>query len=125
MYLGPPNVIAHNDEKSFMTVALQANVDMLHIKTTSIPVDSANCMTIVVRYHGPIHRFNKITKECPEIEIEEALRMVAKSMNNSAGPDGLAQTLLVFCALPSLGLPTDEPTKSTFPHAIALRNATA
>lgn len=50
--------------------------------------------------------------------------MSVKAINDSVGPDGLVPTLLVFGALPRLGLPTDPPTPSTFKRAIALRKAT-
>lgn len=49
--------------------------------------------------------------------------MAVKSINDSAGPNGLVPTLLVFGALPCLGLPTDQPTPSTFNRAVALRKA--
>lgn len=49
VYLGSPDVIAHNSGKTFMAPASQANADMLHIKTKSILVESANSMTIIER----------------------------------------------------------------------------
>lgn len=62
-YLGPPDIIAHDTEKTFIAAAFQASADMLHIKTKSISVESANSMTIVERYQSPIRRPFIITKK--------------------------------------------------------------
>lgn len=126
VYVGPPDLVVHDAGKNFMANAFQANTDMLHIRTKSVPVESANSMTIVERYHSPIRRaYNIIQKECSSMDREECLQMAVKAINDSVGPDGLVPTLLVFGALPRLGLPTDNPSKSTFQRAVALRNATA
>lgn len=103
----------------------QSNNDMLHIDTKSIPVEAAHSMSIVERYHQPVRRaYKMIKKETPDTDNETTLQMAIKSINDSVGPDGLVPTLLVFGALPRLGLPTDQPTPSTFKRAVALRKAT-
>lgn len=123
VYLGPSGIAAHNAEKNFMAAALQANADMLPIRTKSISMESGSSMTIVEKYHTPIRcAFNIIKKECPECENEQAMQMAVKSINDSFGLDGLTPTLLVFGALPRLGLPTEKLTRSTFDCASALRN---
>lgn len=125
VYLGPPDVIAHDAGKNFMGRAFQANADMMHIKTKSIPVEAAHSMSIVERYHKPIRRaFNVIKKEAADLDKEDALQMAVKAINDSTGPDGIVPTLLVFGALPRLGLPNDQPSPSTFKRAAALRKAT-
>lgn len=48
--------------------------------------------------------------------------MAVKSINDSIGPDGLVPTLLVFGAMPRLGLPNNLPNSSTFNRARALRH---
>lgn len=126
VYLGPPDFIAHDAGKNFMAAAFQSNSDMLHIRTKAIPVEAAHSMSIVERYHTPIRRAYKIIcKEAPDLNKETALQMAVKAINDSVGPEGLVPTLLVFGALPRLGLPSDPPTPSTFKRAIALRKATA
>lgn len=114
VYLGPPDVIAYDSEKNFMTSAFQANADMSHIWTKSLPVESANSMTIVERYHAPIRRaLNTIYKEAKDIEQGVALQMAVKAINDSVGSNGLVPTLLVFGALPRPGLLTYRPIPST------------
>lgn len=50
--------------------------------------------------------------------------MAMKAFNDLVGPDGLLLTLLVFGALPLLGLPADCQTASTFQRTVALKKAT-
>ena len=117
--------MAHDAGKKFMARAFEANADMLHISTKSIPVEAANSMSIVERYHSPLRRaFNIVKKEAPDMDDDDALQMSVKAINASVGPDGLVPTLLVFGAIPRLGLPNDLPNPSTFERAVALRKAT-
>lgn len=125
VYLGPPDFIVHDAGKYFMVSAFQVSTDMLHIRTKSMPVDSANSMTIVKRYHSSFRRaYNIIQKELSSMDGEECLQIANKAINDSVGRDGLVPSLLVFGALPQLGLPTDNQSKSTFQRAVALRNET-
>lgn len=54
--LGSPHLIVHDAEKNFMNNFFQANTDMLHVCTKSVPVESANSMTVVAGCHSPIRR---------------------------------------------------------------------
>lgn len=109
-YVGPPDVIAHDSGKNFMGEAFQANAGMPHKQTKSMPVESANSMSIIGRYHAPVTRaYNIIRKESPDTDKEGALQMVVKAVNDSVGPEGPVPTLLVFGALPRLGLHNDGP----------------
>lgn len=108
-----------------MAASFQAGADMLHILTKSIPVESANTMTIVERDHCLIRpAFNIIPKEALDTEQEVALQMAAvKAVNYSVGLDGLVPTLLVLRAVLRLGLPTNRPTSTTFQRVTALCKA--
>lgn len=126
VFLGPPDIIVHDAGKNFMAAASQANNDMIHIRTASIPVEAAHSVSIVERYHSPLRRaLNIIHMESPDIGFECALQMAVKAINDSVGPDGLVPMLLVFGALPRLRLPTDHPMPSTFKRAVALGKATS
>lgn len=50
--------------------------------------------------------------------------MAVEAINDSAGPDSLVSTHLVYGALPRLGLPHDKPSPSTLQCADALRKPT-
>lgn len=87
------------------------NADILHIRTKYMSVESTNSMAVVERYHAPIRReFNIIQKEAPDIKNDDALQMALKAKNDSVGPDELVPTLLVFGALPRLGLKSRPDT---------------
>ena len=66
-----------------------------------MPVEAHNSVGMVERYHGPLHRiYYIIIAELPDISKDMALQMAFKAINDSAGPDGLIPTLLVFGAYP-------------------------
>lgn len=50
--------------------------------------------------------------------------MAVKSINNSVAPDGIVSTILVFEAIPRLGIPSDRPAPLTFKRAVAVCEAT-
>jgi hypothetical protein len=58
---------------------------------------------MVERYHSLIRRvYQIIVSEIPELNKNMALQMAFKAINNSASPDGLVPTLLVFEAYPRM-----------------------
>lgn len=123
--VGQPDVIAPDARKNVMGAAFQANADMMHILTKLIPVESANSMSIVEKYHAPLQQaFNIIRCEAPNIDKDTALQIALKAINGSVGPKGLVPTLLDFGALSPLGLPTDAPSPSRLARSMALHNAT-
>lgn len=124
MYFGAPDVTAHDDGKNFVGQIFQEIANILLINTKSIPVEAAQSMPIVKRYHKALrHAYKIIMKKFPESEKSVALQMALKSINDSVGPDGFVPTLIFFGDLSCHGLPTDQRTPSTFKRAIALRKA--
>lgn len=96
----------------------------MKIGTKSVPVEAANSLSIVERYHDPLRRAYRIVKrEVPDIDDESALQYAVKSVNDTVGPDGLVSTLLVYGALPRLGLPSDAPAAGLLQRAVAVRKA--
>ena len=73
------------------------------IKVKIVPVEAHNSIGIVERYHGPIRRaYLIITTEIQGIDKDMALQMAFKAINDTAGPDGLVPTLLVYGTLPRM-----------------------
>lgn len=69
VYLGPSDLISHDARKDVMGAAFQASAGMLHIRTKSLTVKSANSMTIEELYHSLFRpAFNIIRKEAPKFE---------------------------------------------------------
>lgn len=52
--LGPAYIIVHDAGKNLIDSAFQSNTDMLHVAKKSIPVESANSMSLSECYHTPI-----------------------------------------------------------------------
>lgn len=74
VYLGPPNIIIHDKEESFMRGAIQANTEMLQICTRYVPIECANHMTVIDRHHAAIRRvFSTITMEILNMEKDETI----------------------------------------------------
>jgi hypothetical protein len=77
--------------------------------TKSVPVESHNSIRMVERYHSPLQRaYQIIITKIPEISKEMALQMAFKAINDTASPEGLVPTLLVFRAYPQM-VKSDAP----------------
>ncbi len=64
-----------------------------------MPVKAHNLVRIVERYYGPLcYIYYIIIAELPDISKDIALQIAFKAINNSAGPNSLIPTLLVFGA---------------------------
>ena len=73
----------------------------MDIKTKQMPVEAHNSIRLIERYHVPLRRaYNILLKELPDLPKEERLQIVIKAVNDTAGPNGIMPTLLVFRAFP-------------------------
>jgi len=71
------------------------------IKVKEVPIKAYNSVGKVERYHTPLYRVYKIISLELEGASEELILQIAvKAINNSAGPNRLIPTLLVFGAYP-------------------------
>lgn len=126
-YLGPPDVINHDAGTNFVSSEFQQNAKSLTIQTKEAPIESANTIRLVERYHNPLRRAYEIIKE--EIYANDtqdhkdmALQMAVKAVNDTAGYDGIVPTLLVFGAFPRIS-ELDPPAPSIAKRAAALKKA--
>ena len=72
-------------------------------KVKIIPIEAYNSVRIIEHYHGPIRRaYLIIMAKINGINKDTALQIAFKAINNSAGPDGIVLTLLVYGALPRI-----------------------
>ena len=73
-YLGPPDLIAHDAGKNFISKEFKQYAGTLGINTKAAPVEAHNSIGMVERYHGPIRRaYQIIMTEMPEIDKEMGL----------------------------------------------------
>lgn len=78
-------------------------------------------MGIVERYHKPLQRaYNIIKEETKSTDKSLILQMSIKAINDTAGPDGIIPTLLVFGAYPRM-LRLDPPAPSIATRAKAIQ----
>jgi hypothetical protein len=124
-YLGPPDLVAHNAGKNFISKEFKQYANTMGIRTKAVPVEAHNSIGMVERYHGPLRRvYQIIVIELPGIDRDAALQMAFKALNDTAGPDGLVPTLLVFGAYPRM-TELDAPSPTVTQRANAVKKAMA
>ena len=107
-YTGPPDYIFHDAGKNFASREFRQYAAVMATVTKGVPVEAHWSIGIVERAHPLLRRAYKIIAE--ELKDESIsknliLQMAVKSVNDTAGPDGLIPTLLVF------GAPMGKATK--------------
>jgi hypothetical protein len=102
-YLGPSDIIVYNAGKNFVSTEFRQLANSIAIEIKKVPVKAHNSVGQVKRYYAPLRRAYKIIQnelKDEQIDKEMMLQMAVKAINNSAGPDGIVPTLLVFGAYP-------------------------
>jgi hypothetical protein len=104
MYVGPLDLITTNAGKNFVGKEFVDNAASLSIEVKEVLVEAHNSIGKVKRYHAVIQRaFEIITSELStSTTMEHRLQMAVKAVNDTAGPNGLVLTLLVFGTYPRL-----------------------
>jgi hypothetical protein len=98
-YLGPLDLVTHNAGKNFISKEFKQYASTMGISTKGVLVEAHNAIGMVEQYHRPLQRaYQIITVEIPNIDKDIALQMAFKAINNTAGPNRLVLTLLVFSA---------------------------
>ncbi len=93
------------------------------VLTKSVPVEAYNSIGLVKYYHGPLRRIYKIISEqLPDLNKNAALQISFKALNDSAGPDGLVPTLLVFGVFLRIA-ELDAPSPTVLQRTAALQKA--
>ena len=124
VYLGPPDVIVHDEGTNFSSIEFRGNARAMSIDIKEVPVEAHNSVGKVEKYHGPLRRaYTIISEEVNDASPDSILQMAVKAVNDTAGPNGIVPTLLVFGAYPRM---TNEspPSPPTYKRAEAIRKAT-
>ena len=123
MYVGPPDFIVHDAGTQFTSHEFTSSASAMAITTKCVPVEAHHSIGIVERYHKPLRRaYDIIREEIPDIQRDNALQMAVKAVNDTAGPDGLTPTLLVFGTYPRM-VQSDPPSPSVLQRADAIKKA--
>ena len=128
VYLGPPDYLHHDAGTNFVSKEFRQFALSMVITTKAVPVEAHWSIGIVERYHAMLRRAYLIIKEelCningTGINKDIGLQMAVKAVNDTAGPDGLVPTLLVFGAYPRM-LSFDPPAPTILQRAAAINKA--
>ncbi|KAI0996943.1 hypothetical protein K3495_g11241 [Podosphaera aphanis] len=125
-YQGPLEYIVHDAGTNFVFKEFQQLAKSMAITTKEVPVEARNSVGKVERYHAPLRRaYDILNNELhgEKITKDMILQMAQKAVNDSADPDGITLTLLVFGAYPRM-IDLDPPTLSIQKCAKAIHSAT-
>lgn len=125
VYLGPPDYILHDAGKNFVSREFRQLASSVAITTKSVPVEAHWSIGIVERYHAVLRQAYQIISDDLQgtgLSRESALQMAVKSVNDTAGSNGLVPTLLVFGAYPRMH-ELDPPAPSISQRAAAIKKA--
>jgi hypothetical protein len=89
----------HNAKKNFTAIEFKQLASSMSIKVKKVLVKAHNSVGLVEQYYTLLRRVYKILKEelkNKHINKEMILQMAVKAVNDSAGPDRIVLTLLVF-----------------------------
>lgn len=119
-YLGPPDLIAHDAGKNFVSNEFRQYAINLGTTTKSVPVEAHNSVGLVERYHGPLRRIYKIITDevlasvTIEFEtVEDAVRMDGATLPNGEGHKILCRrnrnaTSMVYSVKGTFLMPQDD-----------------
>jgi hypothetical protein len=123
IYLGPLEIIVYNVGTQFTSLEFVQNTKAIGSVTKCVLVKAHHLIGIVERYYRPLWRaYEIITKELPQVAKQITLQIAVKATNNTAGPNGLVPTLLVFGTFLRISI-NDTPLTTTIKRGKAIQKA--
>ena len=124
IYVGPPDILVTDAGKNFVSEELVNNAKTMAIDIKEVPVEAHHSIGKAERYHATIRRaYEVISAELGlTVDSEHRLQMSLKAINDTAGPNGLKSTLLLFGTYLRLSK-TSPPPASIVAHAAAIQKA--
>ena len=112
-YVGFPDVISVDQGPQFQSKEWKSLLQLAGIKFKPSGVEHHNAINVGERYHSFLRKiFHKIESSHPSYSASHVLSIAVRVMNDTAGPNGLVPTLLVFGILPRIPLiPTQLPSQ--------------
>lgn len=122
-YLGSPDMFVTDAGTNFDSKEFHSEVAGLGSSIKVVGVEGHNSIGKVERYHWPVKRvYYILCEEMPNMSPADRLQMAVKAVNDTAGPDGLTPTLLVFGAFPRM-VEKDLPAAELSQRSKAMRKA--
>jgi hypothetical protein len=101
MYVGFPQSVLTDQGSVFLSAQWKHACDLGKIHLRHTGTESHNSLGAGEQIHSKLRAvFRKLTFEHPKLSPELRLSIAVKALNDTAGPDGLVPSLLVFGALP-------------------------
>lgn len=119
-YLSPLDIISHDAGTNLTLKEFKAEAKMIGIRCHQVLVEAHHSISKVEQHHAPLRRaYEIITVEIgSSVSKDVTLQIAIKAVNDTAGPDGIVPTVLVFGAYPCL-------TSESLPSALTIRCAQA
>jgi hypothetical protein len=116
----------YNARKNFTVIEFKQLISSMLIKVKEVPVKAYNNVGLIERYHALLRcAYEIIKKELKNEHInkEMILQIAVKAVNDSARPDRIVPTLLVFGSYLRM-TEIDPPSPTIAKRAEAIRAAT-
>lgn len=103
-YQGPPGNLTHDAGTNFESSEFRTEAKLMGVTCKQVPTEAHGSVGKIQRYLAPLRRaWDILHAELSNSMSDEAiLQMVVKAVNDTAGPDGLVPTLLVFGEYPRM-----------------------
>ena len=123
-YQGPPDIITHDAGTNFTSNEFSTEAKAMVVTCKQIPVEAHWSIGKVERYHRPLRSAYEILHaEVGRFASDDTvLQMAVKAVNDTAKPDGLVPTLLVFGAYSRITT-YSPPSPSTIKWGEAIHKA--
>jgi hypothetical protein len=124
-YQGPPDILTHDAGTNFASAEFRAEAKIMGVTCKQVPTEAHWSIGKTERYHAPLRRAWDIlyAELASTMSDESILQMAVKAVNDTAGPDGLVPTLLVFGAYPRMTTES-PPSPSMIKRSEAIQKAT-
>ena len=111
MYLGYPDKIVTDQGSVFTSEEWEERCNKANIELDNTGTESHSSLGQGETYHSMLRRvYNKVHLTHPELPKELRLSMAVKAINDTAGPNGLIPSLLLFGAMPKMPhVPHENP----------------
>lgn len=106
-YLRPPDMITHDAGTQFTPLEFKKSAKVISIDVKETPIKVQNSTGKVEKCHGPLRRCFEILKDEINAPDHVILQIAIKAINDTAGPNELVPTLLIFGAY--LRITNDSP----------------
>lgn len=101
--IGFLDVIATDQGAQFQSLRWRTLLVMAGIKHKSSGVQSHNALGVCERYHSFLSHIHRNVRQAkPNITPQNALMLAIKAINDSAGPQRLVPTILIFGDMPRI-----------------------